>query len=498
MTVSTTTSKVSYAGNGSTTAFAVNFYFLDNTHLKVILRAANGTETVKTLGTDYTVSGAGVSSGGTVTMTSAPASGTTLVVLRNVPATQLADYTPNDPFPAQTHEQALDKLTMLVQQQQTSLNGVLKFPDTDSASLSATLPPSTNRANKALVFDEDGGVGLSDDDYANQVATVAASATAAAGSATAAAASASSAAASASAASGSATSASSSATSASASAAAAAASIASALWRDVVFVTYANSPITISQSDNGKMYCVDTTGGNVVVNLPTIAGITTPFNVSFKKESADSNSVNINRGGTDTIDGATSKSVASAGGGTTLMADTDPSPDQWIASDFGAVAGNMVKDVFSGNASTTSFTLTASPGSANNVAVYIGGVRQVPTTDYTVSGTTLSFTSAPPTGTNNILAITGTTLSVGTPADGTVTTTKIVDEAVTTAKMADGSVTSAKMASGAAAANLGLSAWSVVESGGVLYFKYSGTNKFKIDSSGNLTVAGNVTAYGTV
>ena len=40
--------------------------------------------------------------------------------------------------------------------------------------------------------------------------------------------------------------------------------------------------------------------------------------------------------------------------------------------------------------------------------------------------------------------------------------------------------------------------WSVIESGGVLYFAYGGVNKAKIDSSGNLTVAGNVTAYGTV
>jgi hypothetical protein len=40
--------------------------------------------------------------------------------------------------------------------------------------------------------------------------------------------------------------------------------------------------------------------------------------------------------------------------------------------------------------------------------------------------------------------------------------------------------------------------WSVTETAGVLYFAYSGTNKAKIDSSGNLTVVGNVTAYGTV
>jgi hypothetical protein len=40
--------------------------------------------------------------------------------------------------------------------------------------------------------------------------------------------------------------------------------------------------------------------------------------------------------------------------------------------------------------------------------------------------------------------------------------------------------------------------WTITESGGVLYFKYGGTNKGKLDSSGNFTVTGNVIAYGTV
>lgn len=218
MTVSTTTSKVSFAGNGSTTAFAVNFYFLANSHLKVVLRAADGTETVKTLGTDYTVTGAGVSSGGTVTMTTAPASGTTLVVLRNVPITQDVDYQPNDPFPAQTHEQALDKLTMIAQQEQNSLNGVIRFPDTDSSSLTSTLPASSARANKAIVFDAQGNVIVSTDDYVNQAANAAASAAAAASSAGSAASSATASQTSATASAGSATAAAASAASAAAAA----------------------------------------------------------------------------------------------------------------------------------------------------------------------------------------------------------------------------------------------------------------------------------------
>ena len=128
MTVASTTSKVTYAGNGSTTSFTVPFYFLANTHLKVILRSAAGIETTKTLTTDYTVSGVGSPSGGTITMLVAPASGETLAILRNVPYTQETDYQSNDPFPAQTHEQALDKLTMETQQLAEQANRALTLP----------------------------------------------------------------------------------------------------------------------------------------------------------------------------------------------------------------------------------------------------------------------------------------------------------------------------------------------------------------------------------
>jgi len=161
MTVSSSTSRVSYSGNGSTTAFSVTYYFLDNDHLKVISRAANGTETVKTITTDYTVTGAGNPAGGTVTMLTAPLAGTSLVIVRNVPITQEVDYQGNDPFPAETHEEALDKLTQIVQQQQSAVDRSIKFAETDSTSLSAVLPASSVRAGKVLGFDANGELDVS-------------------------------------------------------------------------------------------------------------------------------------------------------------------------------------------------------------------------------------------------------------------------------------------------------------------------------------------------
>jgi hypothetical protein len=55
----------------------------------------------------------------------------------------------------------------------------------------------------------------------------------------------------------------------------------------------------------------------------------------------------------------------------------------------------------SGNGSTTAFTLTSEPATKNNLQIYIDGVYQSKL-NYSVSGTTLTFTTAPPSGTNNI------------------------------------------------------------------------------------------------
>ena len=63
------------------------------------------------------------------------------------------------------------------------------------------------------------------------------------------------------------------------------------------------------------------------------------------------------------------------------------------------------KDSFSGNNSTTSFTMSQSVGDPNQIEVFVDNVRQEPTSAYTVSDTTLSFTGTPATGTNNIYVV---------------------------------------------------------------------------------------------
>ena len=80
---------------------------------------------------------------------------------------------------------------------------------------------------------------------------------------------------------------------------------------------------------------------------------------------------------------------------------------------------------FSGDASETAFTLDVAPSSTLDIEVFVGNVRQDPNSAYTVSGTTLTFSAAPPTGTNNIYVV-HQAKSVGTidpPATETIAKT---------------------------------------------------------------------------
>lgn len=88
---------------------------------------------------------------------------------------------------------------------------------------------------------------------------------------------------------------------------------------------------------------------------------------------------------------------------------------------------DAVVDTKTWNNSDTTLTLSVDPGSVNNVAYFEDGVRQVPTTDYTVSGLTLTRTSTPANGVIG-MAVSGSTLTIGTPADGTVTNAKIAED----------------------------------------------------------------------
>lgn len=115
MTIASPVSSASFAGNGVTLSFPLPFRFVSSADVAVVLRDAGGGETLLTETTDYTLSGAGEASGGACVLASPPLPGQTLVCTRAPRILQETDYQENDAFPAESHEAALDLLTMICQ-----------------------------------------------------------------------------------------------------------------------------------------------------------------------------------------------------------------------------------------------------------------------------------------------------------------------------------------------------------------------------------------------
>jgi hypothetical protein len=162
MTISSTTVRNSYSGDGTTDTFTYNFKIFQDSDIQVIIRSANGTETIKTITTHYTVTDAGVSAGGTVVFTAGniPTNTETVVLRRNIPQTQAIDYIANDPFPAESHEEGLDRATMAIQQIQEEVTRSLKLSKTNTMTSTEFTVGAADRANKILAFDASGEISV--------------------------------------------------------------------------------------------------------------------------------------------------------------------------------------------------------------------------------------------------------------------------------------------------------------------------------------------------
>ncbi|MEP8451107.1 GDSL-type esterase/lipase family protein [Enterobacter bugandensis] len=116
MTVSTVVDHNDYTGNGVTTSFPYTFRIFKKTDLTVSVINLDETISVLVLDTDYTVSNAGGYNGGNVVLTSPLASGWQISIARDLEPTQETDLRNQGKFFAEVHEDAFDKLTMLIQQ----------------------------------------------------------------------------------------------------------------------------------------------------------------------------------------------------------------------------------------------------------------------------------------------------------------------------------------------------------------------------------------------
>ena len=158
MTISTTIIKNSYSGDASNDTFAYQFKISTTADMQVIIRSAAGAETVKTLTTHYTVTGAGAASGGNVVFESGhiPAATETVILRRSTTQTQALDLVENDPFTADSVESAFDKNLALVQELQEQANRSLKISRTNTMTSTEFTNSATDRASKVLAFDADG------------------------------------------------------------------------------------------------------------------------------------------------------------------------------------------------------------------------------------------------------------------------------------------------------------------------------------------------------
>lgn len=140
MTVATTDYRKSYTSTGGTT-YAYTWPIQDDSWLAVYVE-----DELQTLDSDYTVTGVGDGSGGTVVFGTAPTAGDTVVIIPAVPLQQLTDFAHNSKFPEESVENALDKLTLFAKQQQEQLDRTLQFPAYSGSSGGILPTPELNKA----------------------------------------------------------------------------------------------------------------------------------------------------------------------------------------------------------------------------------------------------------------------------------------------------------------------------------------------------------------
>jgi hypothetical protein len=145
MTVTNTLARWEYTGDNVTKIFAYTNKIFAAADLRVFL---DEVEQVS----GFTVSGVGVVTGGSVTFTVAPGSAVEVLITSEIVQDQQTAYVEGDPFPAASHEDALDKLTLLVNQLQDQVDRCVKWPATEATVPTSELPVKPLRLSQLLGF----------------------------------------------------------------------------------------------------------------------------------------------------------------------------------------------------------------------------------------------------------------------------------------------------------------------------------------------------------
>lgn len=159
MTITNTILRNDYTGNGVATVFNFTFIVLNETGgytIQVITTDLSGIETIRTQNVDYTVQ-LNDNGLGTITFTTAPLLNHKITLLSNVPNTQETDYIKagTDKFPAESHEKALDKLTLICKQFTERFNRIVSLPKNSNLS-NIEFPINPNNSNQVITINNDG------------------------------------------------------------------------------------------------------------------------------------------------------------------------------------------------------------------------------------------------------------------------------------------------------------------------------------------------------
>lgn len=153
MTVPVQTPERTFQGDGASVEFPVTFRYADPTDLRALVRDSAGADTELTNGVDFTATDGDTPAGGTMTVTTAPIVGETLVIWRDTARSQDVDFEERGSFPAESNEGAIDVAIMILQEAAIAETRAMKVP---RGEVGPEIEAIAGRANKIPRFDADG------------------------------------------------------------------------------------------------------------------------------------------------------------------------------------------------------------------------------------------------------------------------------------------------------------------------------------------------------
>ncbi len=142
--------RVQYTADGVQTVFTYPFPIFEDADLSVFVDG-----TLQVLTTDYTVTGAGVDSGGTADFAAAPPNAASVTLLRDLTVERTSDFQESGEFRAKVINDELDRLTAMIQEAEDRIARTLRLASTDTAA-DLTLPDKSSRTDTYLAFDAAG------------------------------------------------------------------------------------------------------------------------------------------------------------------------------------------------------------------------------------------------------------------------------------------------------------------------------------------------------